>query len=292
MAGNPLFLRLVDWISVQVTSLAVVTPLSKAGTDPVTDTSRPRWVIALKPDELVRLWQAGGRLPPGVLAILCNTPAAYQRLMPGHGLWLLQASTEAAVALGIGAVADASAADRLRTTEQGRETVRLLKKAGIPRAVVFDGGHHLPALALEPEIAILPVLNLRGVAYACHIHLRDAVPVPALAELVKERGIHTRLCATPRLLTMAKTKKALAQLAAKALDTCGIDLLRRIKEPERNGILSGHDRRKETRLFEEAGKISTSLSALDILGKRIVDFLSGLVKSSRLIRVVQWLYVD
>lgn len=174
-----------------------------------------------EPAELIRLWQSGRRPPRGVFTVLANTPASYQWFPPGYQRWLLRASTEAAVALGIDAVVDASQADALRAEAGGRGTAAALRRAGICRAVIIDGAHHLPGLALEPELAILPVVEVRGTPYACHVHVRDAVSVPALAAWSAAAGLRTVFCTTPRLWTLAKTKRAMAEILARALAACG-----------------------------------------------------------------------
>ena len=191
LVRNPLFGALEDRLSTLITSsLATVTPLQPK--------DRPRWkcpaprvLLALTPTELVRLWQTGRRLPDDAFSVLANTPGEYQWVSMEHQRWLLAASTDAVVALGVDAVVDASCADGLRATPSGRDTALALRRAGILRAVIFDGGHHLAALHLEPEAAILPVLRVRGVDYACHVHLRDAVSVPALMKAAATAGLRT-----------------------------------------------------------------------------------------------------
>lgn len=193
-----------------------------AGSNPPGPERPPIGRLAVfEPPELVRLWQSGGCPPRGAYTVLANTPAAYQWFAPGYQRWLLRASTEAAVALGIDAVIDASSADALRTGPGGRETAAALRQAGVFRAVIFDGAHHLPALTLEPELAILPVVGVAGTPYACHVHTRDAVSVPALKAWSAAAGLRTVFCTTPRLWTLAKTKHAMAAILARALAACG-----------------------------------------------------------------------
>lgn len=217
LVTNSLFRRVEDLVSTSIAAALVpVTPCDLAPPPPRRE-RRPATVVALEPRALIQIWQAGGTLPAKAFVVLANTPAEYQWYPLPRQLWLMEASTEAAVALGVDAVVDASAADGLRSTTAGRETARRLREAGILRTVVFDGGHHLPGLALEPDLAILPVLRLRGTAYACHIHLRDAVPLPALARYAAAMGLRTRFFTVPRLFTMAKTKNAMAALLVKAL---------------------------------------------------------------------------
>lgn len=217
LVGHRLFQAAEDAVSARVAVwLTAVRPLGGAGAPRRAPWHPPGRFAAYEPLELVRLRQSGADLPAGAFTVLANTPAAYQWRPVQYQLWLLEASTEAAAALGIDAVVDASAADALRLTARGRKTVEELRKAGILRAVVFDGGHHLPGLALAPEIAFLPVMDVDGIAYACHARSADAVAIPALRRLARAGGVRTAFYTTPRLVTMAKTKRAMAILLAKA----------------------------------------------------------------------------
>lgn len=224
LVRNGLFRRAEDRVSTWVTaSFTSVRPLAPGGAPGI---PLRRRLAVYEPGELVRMWQAGRRPPAGAFAVLANTPSEYENRPQDYQAWLLQASTEAAVAVGVGAVIDCSAADRLRCGRAGRETAEELRAAGILRAVVFDGGHHLPGLALEPEILLIPVLIKNGRAYACHASIRDAVPLPALLRAMRRAGLRTACFTAPRLLTMAKSKNAMALLLTKAMAARKVGVLR------------------------------------------------------------------
>jgi len=277
LVRNRLFELVEDGVSTLVTEW--FTPINPLDTGLLTHRARlaPRGpVMAFGPRELVRRCLAGESPPKAGFLVLANTPGEYQWISPEYRRWLLEASTEAAIAWGVDAVVDASAADGLRTTGGGRETARRLRQAGILRAVILDGGHHLPALALQPDLAILPVLHVQGTDYACHVRLRDAVPWPALARLVRIAGLRTAFYTTPRLLTMAKTRNAMAVLLVKVLSSREHALLQQAARngPARAGaarILPGHDAEDAAGPWQRSS-ISVPLSAVDLILAEIASF--------------------
>jgi len=150
--------------------------------------------------------------------IIVNTPYDYQGKTMAQQLKLLAESTAAAEKLGAKLVIDSSTPDQLRATKQGYAGVLALKEAGIMRMVIFDGGHHLPTLALNPELAVMPVTKAQdGQTYINHPYLRDAISQAAVTEIVRDIKTDTILFEIPRLRAIVKPKSAMGEVARQAL---------------------------------------------------------------------------
>lgn len=167
-----------------------------------------------------------GRDPREVLVIL-NPPAA----RAGSGERVL-AITRAAVVLGARLMVDCTDADLARLTPEGRQSVLLAKRAGLWRMVVFDGAHHLPALASDPEILLLPVLTAGREPLVIHAFVRDALPLALLRRTLAAAGLEPLLLTLPRISLPLKEDLPLRLVALQAL--------RRVAAEERRaGVSSG-----------------------------------------------------
>lgn len=149
---------------------------------------------------------AGGR---EVLVIL-NPPGV------GDGQRVL-AVTEAAARLGARLMVDCTDADLARLTPSGWRSVLLAKRAGIWRMVVFDGAHHLPALAADPELLLLPVLTAGRQPLVVHGYVRDALPLAALRRVLRATGREPVLLTIPRLSLPLKEHLPLRLVALQVL---------------------------------------------------------------------------
>lgn len=112
---------------------------------------------------------------------------------------------------GYTALVECSAFDRWHTTEEGLLYLTRMKGKTC-RVVVFDGGHHLPTLGLEPDILIIP--RLRG--YAAHSYMKDGMKVEKIMALAREAGIPTVIAAVPRW-SLVKHETGLEMLTQRIL---------------------------------------------------------------------------
>jgi len=69
------------------------------------------------------------------------------------------------------------------------------------RAIIFDGGHHLPSLGLSPDIIIIP----RLAGYAVHSYTLDGVKIAIIEKMAQECGIPSVIVTVPRM-ALVKTK--------------------------------------------------------------------------------------
>ncbi|MEN6326159.1 MAG: hypothetical protein ABFD18_08145 [Syntrophomonas sp.] len=108
-------------------------------------------------------------------------------------------------------IVECSAADTWHTSQDGQVYLEKLR-AQAYRAVIFDGGHHLPTLGMAPDIIIVP--DIAG--YAVHSYMLDGMKVAKIQELIKESGSNTILVSVPRW-ALIKNEHALGLIAQKAL---------------------------------------------------------------------------
>lgn len=91
------------------------------------------------------------------------------------------------------ALIECSALDSWHTTPAGQISLTNLRSTTY-RVVVFDGGHHLATLGLEPDILLVP--SLKGIA--THGYMRDGLEVKQLRAIVEELRIPTVIAVVPR----------------------------------------------------------------------------------------------
>jgi hypothetical protein len=83
------------------------------------------------------------------------------------------------------------------------------------RAIIFDGGHHLPSLGLSPDIIIIP----RLAGYAVHSYTLDAVNIATIERLAHECGIPSVIVTVPRM-ALVKNKIAMENITSRVLSSC------------------------------------------------------------------------
>ncbi|NLV16222.1 MAG: hypothetical protein GXY50_03280 [Syntrophomonadaceae bacterium] len=108
-------------------------------------------------------------------------------------------------------VVESSGIDAWHTTSAGYKGLKQLTEQAL-RAVVFDGGHHLPTLGLTPDLIIVPVTQ----GYAAHAYMRDAVKVEKLLALMEQEHIDCPVAAVSRW-GLVKTPSSMNQIAMEAL---------------------------------------------------------------------------
>lgn len=215
-----------------------------------------------------RLARGRGRLAlqnKEVLVVL-NTPAVFRTARAplggksdGERVRLI---TEAAIRLGARLIVDCTDADLARLTPAGWQSVRAAKQAGLWRMVVFDGAHHLPALAAAPELLLLPLLNAGGQRLIIHGYVRDALPLPVLQRTLRRSGSHPVLVTLPRLSLPLKENLPLGLVVRQALRQVAADGGAGAGTAEATGPLDVSPPRRAPRYGDEAG---LPLSVWDIL---------------------------
>jgi len=101
------------------------------------------------------------------------------------------------------AITQCSAMDNWHTSTVGKAYLKKFYIKGY-RAVVFDGGHHLPTLGLVPDIIIVPQMC----GYTVHSYMRDGMKVEKLKALAEELDLPCVIAVLPRW-TVFKEEQAL-----------------------------------------------------------------------------------
>lgn len=205
--------------------------------DPQSEAARQRLAAQLTPGErasiragrvsfldgraAVRLAAAYGGQPPRrggrsrrELLVVLNTPAVFRSGPDGPRVLDV---TRAAVALGARLMVDCTDADLARLTAPGWESLLLAKRAGLWRLVVFDGAHHLPGLAADPELLLLPLLSAGGVSLIVHGYVRDALSLAGLRQVMRSAGRSPVLLTLPRVSLPLKETLPLEFVVRRAL---------------------------------------------------------------------------
>lgn len=91
------------------------------------------------------------------------------------------------------AIIQCSAMDSWHTSETGKAYLQKMHLKGY-RAVVFDGGHHLPTLGLAPDILVVPQLC----GYAVHSYMKDGMQIKKLKELAADLNLPCVIAVLPR----------------------------------------------------------------------------------------------
>lgn len=116
---------------------------------------------------------------------------------------------------GVKLLVQCSGMDAWHTTPGGWGTLQDLRN-GTLRVVIFDGGHHLPTLALQPDLVIVPVT----IGYAAHGYMKDALPVKCLIEILRQENLSFPVVTVPRW-ALVKTEDSMNRIAVKAVnDLC------------------------------------------------------------------------
>lgn len=110
-----------------------------------------------------------------------------------------------------------SAMDSWHTTKAGQAQLAKIRSKGY-RAVIFDGGHHLPTLGLAPDILIVPQMH----GYALHSYMRDGMKVKKIIEMAYELELPCIIAVLPRWAVF-KEEQALAKLTRTIMEKCGFN---------------------------------------------------------------------
>ncbi|MDA8234103.1 MAG: hypothetical protein M0Z31_04710 [Clostridia bacterium] len=223
---NRAFQYVYDQIGSGLNNFVPVTMHSSFGPFPLSSAEKKYLaegaVTVLTSREAVALAAKRGLYKPLGVTIIANTPGDFAGLSAKGRQRLLLNTTRAAIKLKARIMIDCSSADLARLSKEGQISLSLMKKHQIIRAVIFDGGHHLPSLALNPDLIIAPVFSLStGKTVITHGYVKDALPLSEVLNLSKKLGLTTTITTVPRWPTIAKTKIAMAKLVDCQLLNCG-----------------------------------------------------------------------
>jgi hypothetical protein len=172
--------------------------------------------VVLDGREAVEWAARGRRLPFGRALIVVNPPEIFEGVPNRARGRLIADITTAAIRLGATLMVDCTNADLARLEADGLRSIESAR-GRLWRMVVFDGAHHLPGLALRPEILLAPVTVVGQVSYINHGYVRDAVPWSDLVRTLDGVGTRPVVFALPRLSTPVKSKSPLGVLGREAL---------------------------------------------------------------------------
>lgn len=152
--------------------------------------------------------------PPGVFRTRGRWSGGGAGVSDGERVWAI---TEAAIKLKARLMVDCTNADLARLTPAGWRSVLRAKQAGLWRLVVFDGAHHLPALAADPELLLLPILRSGREALIIHGYVRDALPLASLQRVLANTGLEPAILTIPRFSLPLKENLPLRLVALQVL---------------------------------------------------------------------------
>ncbi|MBO8158669.1 hypothetical protein [Thermosyntropha sp.] len=94
---------------------------------------------------------------------------------------------------GYNTLVECSAFDSFHTTSEGQILLKNMRDKAY-RVVIFDGGHHLPTLGMNPDIIIMP--EIKG--YTAHSYMHDAIKIKAVLALAEKADLKTVIAVAPR----------------------------------------------------------------------------------------------
>lgn len=182
------------------------------------DLLQQKKIVVLQPDDVLLREAQGKEIDEDIFPILVYTSYEKKEDNLGAEMEKLSDVVRAAHNLHIKVIVDCSYADRLRRMPEGFNSILLCKQYGIRRIVVFDGGHHLASLALNPDFILLPLTTVGNhMKYVNHAFMRDAIPLNNVSEIVNYLELDTVMMHTSRIRTIAKTKGSMGELARQLL---------------------------------------------------------------------------
>lgn len=152
---------------------------------------------------------------PGLRTLDVSGPLKIAAVTPDEG-YDFASLLDKHLAVGSTCIVECSQLDTWHSSSAGKEYLQKMR-SGTYRAVIFDGGHHLPTLGLAPDIIIIPAL--RG--YAVHSFVPDGMKVTQIKKLVRECGIPSVIVAVPRM-ALVKNELSMKTITARVLNSCSI----------------------------------------------------------------------
>lgn len=118
------------------------------------------------------------------------------------------------LAAGSTCIVECSQLDTWHSSPTGIKYLQKIRP-GTYRAVIFDGGHHLPSLGLAPDLIIIPAL--RG--YAVHSFVLDGIKIAQIQKLAQECGSPSVIVTVPRM-ALVKNEVSMVNITGKILASC------------------------------------------------------------------------
>ncbi|MGS0765070.1 hypothetical protein [Syntrophomonas curvata] len=118
------------------------------------------------------------------------------------------------LAAGKSCIVECSQLDTWHSSPAGTAYLQKMRP-GAYRAVIFDGGHHLPSLGLAPDLIIIPAW--RG--YAVHSFMLDGIEIAQIQRLARECGSPSVIATVPRM-ALVKNEISMASITGKVLASC------------------------------------------------------------------------
>ena len=115
---------------------------------------------------------------------------------------------------GCSCIIECSELDTWHSTPTGLQYLEEMRPRAY-RAIIFDGGHHLPSLGLSPDIIIIP----RLAGYAVHSYTLDGVKIATIEKLAHECGIPSVIVTVPRM-ALVKNEIAMGNITSRILNSC------------------------------------------------------------------------
>lgn len=115
---------------------------------------------------------------------------------------------------GSSCIIECSQLDTWHSTQAGLQYLEEMRPRTY-RAIVFDGGHHLPSLGLSPDIIIIP----RLAGYAVHSYTLDGIKIATIEKMAHEGGIPSVIVTVPRM-ALVKNQLAMENIASRIIDSC------------------------------------------------------------------------
>lgn len=109
-------------------------------------------------------------------------------------------------------IVECSDLDSWHLSPAGNEYLQKIRNQAY-RVVIFDGGHHLPTLGLEPDIIIIPAMN----GYALHSYMLDGIKTDKIIEIVKTIKAPIVVAQVSRW-SLVKNKKSMTAVTRKAIN--------------------------------------------------------------------------
>ncbi|MGE5403914.1 MAG: hypothetical protein ACM3PP_03145 [Candidatus Saccharibacteria bacterium] len=111
----------------------------------------------------------------------------------------------------VDALVESSGMDAWHTSRQGWQALHYMRAQTL-RVVIFDGGHHLPTLGLQPDLVVVP----DTMEYAAHGYMKDAVPIRRLQEIAARERLPFTIVSVSRW-GLVKTSDSMSRITYKAL---------------------------------------------------------------------------
>jgi hypothetical protein len=118
------------------------------------------------------------------------------------------------LAQGSNCIIECSELDTWHTSPTGLQYLQEMRPRTY-RAIIFDGGHHLPTLGLSPDIIIIPQLA----GYAVHSYTLDGIEIATIEKLVRGCGIPSVIVTVPRM-ALVKNEIAMENITSRILNSC------------------------------------------------------------------------